>query len=155
MSHTTTMIVVQLQNTLKHGFLMLSFALFAIILTMSLDIESQYNQNIEKLKNGLRPLQLYSTEEGQLLKDKLDSFCASKTPDETELKQVLCLLLHGQCHGIDFSLTLLKIIQMQLSTDLMIFSLSASIKWVVEFNQKNGHPITLDFMNIIKKILEI
>ena len=120
---------------------------------MSLDIESQYNQTIEKLKNGLRPLKLYTHEEGQVLKDKLDHFCDPEALVETELKQVLCLLEHGQCHGIDFSQALLKIMQMELSTDVMIFTLSTSIKWVVEFNQKKGHPITQDFMNIINALL--
>ncbi|MBT7609856.1 MAG: hypothetical protein HN576_08870 [Bacteriovoracaceae bacterium] len=120
---------------------------------MSLDIESQYNQTIEKLKNGLRPLKLYSTKEGQLLKDKLDYLADSRPINETELKQVLCLLEHGQCHGIDFSQALLKILQLELSTDVMIFTLSTSIKWVVEFNQKNGHPITFNFMNIINALL--
>jgi hypothetical protein len=127
--------------------------IFVIIIIMTMDIETEYNSTIEKLKNNIRPHTLYTTEQGKFIKASLDQLLTEPLINEPEVNKVLCLLEHGQCHAIDFQEPLKTLLQKPLGQECLIFTISTSIKWIVEYNLKNGRPLSSDFIEIINQLL--
>ena len=130
---------------------------FVIIPVMTnnsdINLDDLYQHTIKQLELGLRPVKLYNQQEGQQLFNHLKSLVDSPSPDEIEIKKILCLLEHAQCHGIDFSILLIELLKKKLSNDCQIFIISVSIKWIVEYQQKLGFPLRQDFVNLIVEIL--
>ncbi len=114
-----------------------------------LDIHSEYLQVIEKLKKGLHPSRLYNFAEAQSLQKQFHERLHQTDRKEEEINQVLCLLNHGHCHGVNFSFDLLKLLSFDISDQCRVFALSASMRWVVEYHLKKGTPLNPDFISYI------
>lgn len=113
------------------------------------DIEQYYQETIEKLKKGLRPLKLYNKAEGELLLSFLNGQLEEQEPSKEDIQKALCLLEHGQCPSIDFSDSIIELLKRDLDKETLIFSYSVSIKWVVEHFQKQGTPMNPEFRALL------
>lgn len=121
--------------------------------TEHFDIEAHYQITIDKVRQGKRPLRLYTPQESLSIYNQLENSLTEPELDQEFLKKVLCLLDFGQAHGQNFSPLITKLLKAELPQEIRIFTLSVSSKWVVEYHQKLGNRLDQDFQQAIHHIL--
>ncbi|TNF02152.1 MAG: hypothetical protein EP326_03485 [Deltaproteobacteria bacterium] len=120
-----------------------------------MDVEKTYDHIIEKLKEDKRPLLRLSNDEVQ---DLFNYWMAVlKEPEEVRhqnLMKILCILDHSQALSdplLPLFVATLKTVE---HSQIRIFTLSASIKHVIEHWFRQGNPLPELFIETIKELIE-
>lgn len=121
-------------------------------------IEQLYEDTLAKLKRGERPLIKLGPELVTQIREAWSEAVHKEQINETVLKQILCILDNTQNASREFNehffVTLEKLRAQTKYDELLIYTLAASQKHVVEEALKSGVMIPAVYFDQLKKILE-
>jgi hypothetical protein len=109
-----------------------------------MNIDEIYEKLIKNLGLGHRALMRFSKDELEILNLELLS------QSEHHLEKVLTILIHLATPQNLFEENLLKILKINLSAKICIFSLNASRKHVIEARKIKGQRLDFEFLEILK-----
>jgi len=114
----------------------------------NLDIDALYEKVLNELKMGKRPLLNLSIDELIELAMAWEELIEKK---ETEkLLPILCILDHTKSSHADLHAPLIKTLQESNHNDILVFTLSASLKVVIEECERQGKRIPFDFIKSLE-----
>ena len=117
-----------------------------------MNLKEEYEKTLEKLKAGQRPLLDYPATELNELEKHFEK--AIEEEDHLTLKMVLCLLDHMKRGNQQFEKALMKCLQREgKESDIIIYSLNASVKHIIGVYQLAGNKLPLDYMTTLKNLL--
>lgn len=119
-----------------------------------MNITELYDSTILKLKNNQRPQILLTPELISELKDNWLKAIAGPVLLEKELTQVLCILDNTQNSSASFNELFAQTFAKIKSQELLIYTLAASQKHVINQSLKSGEMIPAFYFDELKKLLQ-
>ena len=113
-----------------------------------MDYRAKYQEIIEELKKGDRPLVPLNAEEISELVDIWGSL------DEEELKKVLCILDHTKSLHKEFSLPLITTLGGDHSPEILIFALGSSQRHIIAKCGIEGVRVPKEYVEVLRKLLK-
>ncbi len=127
---------------------------------MNTKLNEIYLETLEKLKNGIRPQIKLNQEIIELIKSEWKLILEHKGPWQTQsskLKELLCILDNTQNSTSELNelfIETLKTLQNFKDHELIVYALGASQKHVIAESFKSGKMISLEYFDILKKLLK-
>ncbi len=112
-----------------------------------MEINTIYKDILEDLKLGGRALRRFNTQE---LKE-LEGILA--TSQGEELQKVLCIIEHSMSFHPAFEPLLLKILNAETDSEILVFALNASRKHILSSYQQQGKRVEFSFLEALQKLL--
>lgn len=116
-----------------------------------MNLEARYNEIMTNLREGNRGLVRFSADETDELLRLLREFREKK--NSAELEKVLCLIEHSSMPQQAFEPELLAALNSDLPDHLIVFSLNASRKHILQARFNKGHRLEYGFLESLKKLL--
>jgi hypothetical protein len=118
---------------------------------MNETFERIYKETIEKLKNGQRPQVKLTPELLSEMRAEWEKALAEKSTET--IRKVLCILDNAQNTTSEFNELFFKTLKEIKDHELIVYCLSASQKHVIADALKTGKMISLEYFEILKKLL--
>ncbi len=119
-----------------------------------MNYQELYQETILKLKRHERPLIKLSVELVIELKAAWTEAIAGSSIDEKKLEQILCILDNTQNMSAEFNELFFETIAKLKEGDLLIYTLAASQKHVVNEALKSGVMIPAAYFDLLKNLLK-
>lgn len=110
-----------------------------------MNLDEHYSSIMKSLEQGHRGLVRFSSEET----DELTGLLASKT----NLEKVLFLIQHSAMPNQGFEEGILAVLKSDAPDRLIIFSLNAARKHILQARFNKGHRLDFEFLEALKKLL--
>ncbi|MAF78554.1 MAG: hypothetical protein CME60_10345 [Halobacteriovoraceae bacterium] len=120
---------------------------------MSFDIQTKYNETLDLLKAGKRPLIKLEEEELIFLAKKWQEL-NEQNAAEIKFYPILCIADHLTRSHEELVAPLVKTLEQREEVNLLVYTLSASFKVIIEDCQKKNERIPFSFLNALKKPLQ-
>ncbi|MCO4792308.1 MAG: hypothetical protein KC493_01255 [Bacteriovoracaceae bacterium] len=118
-------------------------------------IEETYNEILEKLREDKRPLLRLSPEDIQDLHTYWAGILDAEAPSKHQnIMKVLCILDHSQGLSRPLLPLFIETLKTVKNTEIQIFTLSASIKHIVETWFRTGDPLPSEYIVMITSLIE-
>lgn len=119
---------------------------------MPFDIDKKYQETLSLLKEGKRPLIKLDTSELEQLAHHWNDL-NKREADQAEYFPVLCIADHLTQSHESLITPLVYILENRQEENLLIYTLTASFKIIIEDCQKKNERIPFNFLNALKKPL--
>ncbi|MCR9203228.1 MAG: hypothetical protein NXH75_01535 [Halobacteriovoraceae bacterium] len=116
-------------------------------------IDITYQETLEKLKNEIRPIIQLSPDEVEICLEAWNTLLEQKA-SEREFFPLLCILDHAKTGSLKFSQPIKTTLESRTEEDLLLHTLSASHKVIIEECQRQGERIPGDFIFALKSTLD-
>ena len=116
-----------------------------------MDIESLYQKIMQQLSLGHRGLQKFNASELEELEIELEN--SLKSRDLLLLEKTLCLIEHSSNNHPKFEASLILALNSDLPDPLIVFSLNAARKHIIQARFQRGLRLEFDFLESLKKLL--
>lgn len=116
-------------------------------------IDETYQETLGKLKNGIRPLILLNQEQIEICLQTWTKLLEEEAPEESFFP-LLCVLDHAKSGSIKFTNPIKKTFESRIEETLLLHTLSASHKVIIEECQRKGERIPGDFILSLKGPLD-
>lgn len=116
-------------------------------------IEDTYQETLEKLKKEIRPIIQLSAEEIEICLETWNSLLEQEAP-EKDFFPLLCILDHAKRGSLKFSQPIKATLENRTEKELLLHTLSASHKVIIEECQRQGDRIPGDFILALKTTLD-
>lgn len=116
-----------------------------------MDIELRYQKIMQQLSLGHRGLERFNSMELEFLESELEQ--ALLECDQSRLEKVLCLIEHSSSNNPKFEKSLLTALNSDLPDHLIVFSLNAARKHIIQARFQRGLRLEFDFLESLKKLL--
>ncbi len=117
--------------------------------TMSFDIEAKYHETMELLKEGKRPLIRLNDEELEQLAEHWSKLNKADAP-EADYLPLLCLADHLTRSHKSLNGPLVYTLENRSEENLLVYSLTASFKIIIEESIRQNERIPFNFLNALK-----
>jgi hypothetical protein len=114
-----------------------------------MDIDRHYNQILSNINHGQRGLVRFEREELNFLLTTLEA----NLENHELLEKILCLMNHSATAFLGFENALIRCLNSDLPSHLIVFTLNCSRKHIVQARGQKGHRLTYDFLEALKKKL--
>ncbi len=116
-----------------------------------MNLDSEFNRIIEKLKKNERPLTKYSEEEFSKLNSIWNDLLQEKK--NHELTKIYCILDNTQNYSNIFSENIYQTFKLNNDPEIIIFNLSAASKHIINFHHKKGERVPFELIEVLKELL--
>lgn len=116
-------------------------------------IEITYQETLEKLKQGIRPLLQLKKEEVSHCLTFWNELLEKNAP-ESDFLPLLCILDHAKAGSLEFVAPIKITLERRSEKELLLHTLSASHKVIIEECQRRGERIPGDFILALKGPLD-
>jgi Fe-S-cluster formation regulator IscX/YfhJ len=117
-------------------------------------LEVLYEQTILKLKNNERPLIRLTPELIKDLKAEWNKAIDPENVDSVALKKILCILDNTQNMTSELNEQFIKTLKKVKDQDLLIYTLAASQKHVINESLRTGNMISQEYLEKLKELLK-
>lgn len=118
-------------------------------------MEKIYDQIIHKLQEDKRPLLMLDPAQISSLSEYwAQALTLEEAPRKVALMKVLCILDHSQSHSTELLPHFIRTLREIDDDELKIFTLSASVKHVIEAFFRKGNPLPEEFIQTLGTLIE-
>lgn len=116
-----------------------------------MDLNTEFEKVIEKLKKHERPLTKFTDEEFQQLNAIWTTLLEERKYEE--LPKLYCLLDNTQNFSNVFTQNIYQTFKLVQDSELIIFNLSAASKHIISFHHKKGERVPFELIEVLKGLL--
>lgn len=116
-----------------------------------MNVNERYQDIIEKLKRGERPLVKLTNEELMTLKEHWQNALAHH--NLSEIHKVLCILDNTQSFSSIFDELIIKTLAPKTNDETLIFTLSVATKHIQTYRMRAGDPVPGEFIDALGTLL--
>lgn len=120
-----------------------------------MDYQELYENILRDLRQDIRPQVKLSKDDISNLFFKWNELISNwDRGNEPQLRKILCILDHTQTLSREFSGPIVRTLQMDLPSDLIIYTIASAQKHVITKSALEGVPVPHDFIEVLKKLLD-
>lgn len=116
------------------------------------ELQSLYHETLNKLQKGERPIIHLNQDELAFALEYLKKLNQNKAPT-SEYLPLLCVLDHSKKGSLTFAEPLAEIYRERNESEILIYSLSAALKVIIEECERQGERIPFSFMKSLPRLL--
>jgi hypothetical protein len=117
------------------------------------ELNTLFKETLGKLERGERPLYTLTSEEIAFSIGHLNELNSKQAPEESFMP-ILCVLDHSKRGSLDFVEPICKVLSERNESQLLIYTLNAALKVIIEECERQGERIPFAFMKALPPLLK-